>query len=116
MSARNEEKLGSSLEPSVQSRAATPPPANSILNFPTPTEFVELPSGGKHYPEGHPLHGVDTIEIKVMTAKEEDILTSESLIKKGVALDRVIDSLIVNKKIKASDLLIGDKNALLLAT
>jgi hypothetical protein len=50
-----------------------------------------------------------------MTAKEEDLLTSEALIKKGVALDRVLDSLIVDKKIKASQLLIGDKNAVLVA-
>jgi hypothetical protein len=116
MSARNEEKLGSSLEPSVQSRAATPPPANSILNFPTPTEFVELPSGGKHYPEGHPLHGVDTIEIKVMTAKEEDILINESYLKQGVAIDKLLRSVLVDKSIKLEDLLIGDKNAVLFAT
>ena len=59
------------------------------FSFVIPTEFVELPSGGRFYPEGHPLHGQDNIEIKQMTAKEEDMLTSRTLLKKGVALDRV---------------------------
>ena len=88
---------------------------DSIFSFVTPTEFVELPSGGEHYPETHPLSGVDTIEIRHMTAKEEDILTSEALLKKGLALDRLLQSVIVNKEIKVNDLLIGDKNALLIA-
>jgi len=116
MSARNEEKLGSSLEPSVQSRAATPPPANSILNFPTPTEFVELPSGGKYYPEGHPLHGVESVEIKIMTAKEEDILINESYLREGVAVEKLLKSVLIDRSLKLEDFLIGDKNAILFAT
>jgi hypothetical protein len=80
-----------------------------------PTEFVDLPSGGRYYPEGHPLHNEDTIEIKQMTAKEEDILTSRTLLKKGIALDRVIQSLICNKAIDPQTLLMGDKNALIVA-
>ena len=100
--------------------APAPPPQTTntktdIFSFINPTEFIDLPSKGILYPEGHPAHGLDSIEIRHMTAKEEDILTSESLIKKGIALDRVVDSLIVDKRIKASDLLIGDKNALLIA-
>lgn len=82
------------------------------LNFVTPTQIVELPSRGTLYPEGHPLRGKETIEIKFMTAKEEDILTSRSLIKKGVAVDRMLESLIVDKNIKINQLLLGDKNAL----
>lgn len=88
---------------------------DSIFSFVTPTEFVELPSNGEHYPDNHPLNGVNTIEIRHMTAKEEDILTSEALLKKGLALDRLLQSVIVNKEIKVNDLLIGDKNALLIA-
>ena len=116
MSRRNNpERLGA-----PQPDAPAPPPQTTntqtdIFSFINPTEFVDLPSKGELYPEGHPAHGLDSIEIRHMTAKEEDILTSESLIKKGVALDRVIDSLIVNKNIKAANLLIGDKNALLIA-
>ena len=86
-----------------------------LLNFTSPTEFVELPSRGKYYPAGHPLHGKDTIEIKFMTAKEEDILTSKALIKKGIAIDRMLQSLIIDKNIKVEDLLVGDKSALIIA-
>ena len=62
------------------------PPADPVigtggLNFSTPTEHVELPSGGRFYEKGHPLHGRETVEIKYMTAKEEDILTSQNLLK-----------------------------------
>ena len=116
MSRRNNpERLGA-----PQPDAPAPPPQvtntqTDIFSFINPTEFVDLPSKGELYPEGHPAHGLDSIEIRHMTAKEEDILTSESLIKKGVALDRVVDSLIVDKRIKAANLLIGDKNALLIA-
>ena len=85
------------------------------LHFVAPTELVELPSKGLLYPEGHPLHKQEEIEIKLMTAKEEDILVNKSLLKKGVALDRMLQSLIVNKRIKLDDLLVSDKNALIIA-
>jgi hypothetical protein len=89
---------------------------SAALSFVVPTEFVDLPSEGKYYPEGHPLHGEDCIELKQMTAKEEDILSSRTLLKKGVALDRVIESIIVNKAIDPDSLLIGDRNAIIVAT
>ena len=89
---------------------------NSGFSFVVPTEFVELPSGGRFYPEGHPLCGQESIEIKQMTAKEEDLLTSRTLLKKGVALDRVIQNIIVDRKIDPDSLLIGDKNAVIVAT
>tara|TARA_R100000908_G_C3753694_1_gene148039 strand:+ start:791 stop:1531 length:741 start_codon:yes stop_codon:yes gene_type:complete len=76
---------------------------------------VELPSKGKYYSEEHPLHGVESVEIKYMTAKEEDILSSISLLQKGVAVDRMLQSLLVNKALVPSDMLIGDKNALMVA-
>ena len=99
------------------------PPVNQLVgeetaqpfSFVVPTEFVELPSEGKLYPPGHPLHNVGEIEIKQMTAKEEDILTSKSLLKKGVAIERLIRSVIVDKTIDPGTLLIGDRNALLVA-
>jgi hypothetical protein len=86
------------------------------FSFVVPTEFVELPSEGKYYPEGHPLCGETSIEIKQMTAKEEDILTSRTLLKKGVALDRVLASVIVDKSIDPDSLLVGDRNAIIIAT
>lgn len=87
-----------------------------MLSFVVPTEFVDLPSKGRFYQEGHPLHGKDCIELKQMTAKEEDILTSRTLLKKGVALDRVVESIIVDRSIDADSLLIGDRNAIIIAT
>ena len=86
------------------------------LNWVVPTEMVDLPSRGDFYAEGHPLHGKDSIEIRHMTAREEDILTSKSLLKKGVALDKVIQSIIVDRSINIEDLLIGDKNAIMVYT
>jgi hypothetical protein len=84
------------------------------LAFAAPTLFVELPSKGKFYKPGSPLHGKETLEIKFMTAKEEDILTSKSLIKKGIVLDRLIESLLVDKSINPAELLVGDRNAILI--
>ena len=113
---RNKERTG------AQIADTSPPPqvmqqdaAVEGFSFVVPTEFVELPSQGKYYPDGHPLHGVTSIEIKQMTAKEEDILTSRTLLKKGVALDRVIQNIIVNKNINPDSLLVGDRNAIVIA-
>ena len=79
-----------------------------------PSEVIDLPSEGKLYPEGHPCKD-GKIEIKYMTAKEEDILTSQNLIKKGVVIDRLIDSLILTPGVKQDDLILGDKNAVMVA-
>lgn len=81
--------------------------------FTLPTETVELPSKGLLYPEDSEL-AKGTIEIKYMTAKEEDILTNQSYIKNGTVLDKLIRSLIVSK-INYDDLLVGDKNAIMIA-
>ena len=83
------------------------------LAFIVPTEFVALPSAGQYYPESHPLCGEETVEIKFMTAKEEDLLSSKSLIEKGIVLDRLIDSLLVDNRIRSRDLLVCDRNAIL---
>jgi hypothetical protein len=88
---------------------------NSPLNFVVPVEAVELPSRGVFYPEGHPLRNKETIEIKQMTAREEDILTNKSFIKKGIVIDKLIEALLVDKSIPVSSLLIGDKNAIMVA-
>jgi hypothetical protein len=75
--------------------------------------MVELPSKGLLYPEGNPLHE-GKIEMKYMTAKEEDILTNQNYIKQGLVVDKLLQSLIVTK-INYNDLLIGDKNAIMIA-
>jgi hypothetical protein len=78
-----------------------------------PTETVELPSKGLVYPPGHFLRS-GKVEMKYMTAKEEDILTNQSYIQNGTVLDKLLQSLIVTK-ISYDDLLIGDKNAIMIA-
>jgi len=80
-----------------------------------PTEVVSLPSKGLLYPKEHPLSG-GQIEIKYMTAKEEDILTSRTLIQKGIVLDKLMESVIIQDGVKLDDLLLGDKNAVMMAT
>ena len=78
-----------------------------------PSEVVDLPSKGLLYPKDHPLAS-GQIEIKYMTAKEEDILTSQNLIKQGKVIDVLLDSL-VQGDFDMNDMLIGDKNAVMIA-
>ena len=82
--------------------------------FKMPTETVELPSQGLIYPESSPLSS-GKIELKYMTAREEDILTNKALIEKGTVLDELVKSLIVSD-IDYEDLIVGDKNAVLVAS
>jgi len=79
-----------------------------------PTEIVDLPSQGYFYPEDNPLSS-GKIELRYMTARDEDILTSVNLIQQGKALDKLLQELIVDKKIDYNDLLVGDKNAIFVA-
>ena len=81
--------------------------------FNLPTEMVELPSKGKLYPKDSPLAS-GKIEIKYMTAKEEDILTNTNYIKQGVVIDKLLKSLIVTD-VNYDDILVGDKNAIMVA-
>ena len=84
-----------------------------MAEFKLPTEVVELPSKGLIYPEDNPLSS-GKVEMKYMTAKEEDILTNQSYIQKGIVIDKLLQSLIVSD-IKYDDLIVGDKNAILIA-
>src|SRR6056300_885697 len=84
-----------------------------MLEIKMPTEVIDLPSKGLLYPEDSPLAS-GQIEIKYMTAKEEDILTNQAYIKKGTVVDKLLQSLIISK-INYDDLLVGDKNAILVA-
>lgn len=79
------------------------------------TEVIDLPSQGKVYPKDHPL-SKGTVEIKYMTAREEDILASQNLIKKGVVLDKLFEAVVIEDGVNVDDIFIGDKNAILLAT
>ena len=80
-----------------------------------PTEVLSLPSQGLLYPEDSPLRS-GTIDVKYMTAKEEDILTSNNLIEQGVVITKLLESVIADSKVKLDDMLIGDKNALMIGT
>ena len=79
------------------------------------SEIVDLPSKGKFYPSGHPLSS-GQVELKYLTAKEEDILTSTNLIQKGVVLDKLMDSIILTKGVTHEDFLLGDLNAVMVAS
>ena len=92
----------------------SPPPQPQKQEVTYPTEVIELPSEGHFYPIGHPLSS-GKIELKMMTAKEEDILMSQNLIKKGIVLDKLLENLIVDKNIKLDDILLADKNAILIS-
>jgi len=113
MPRNNEDRLG------VKDEGQSPPiPLDnnqSLLSFVNPTDFVDLPTKGKFYPDDHPLYNKETLEIRYMTAKDEDILTSKTLLKKGVAIERMLSNIVVDKNIKIDELFIGDKNALIVA-
>lgn len=91
-------------------------PLEDDFNWTIPFENIPLPTGGKIYPQNSPLHNLEFVQIKAMTAQEEDILMSRALIKDGTVLTHLLNSCIVNKNINARDLSIGDRNALLVAT
>lgn len=80
-----------------------------------PYESVPLPSKGLIYANANPLHGKETIDIRVMTAREEDILTSQALIKRGTVITELLSSCIMDKQIEVGDMITGDRNAIMVA-
>lgn len=92
--------------PSVNAPVSPPQKAESKF----PTEVINLPSKGWFYPPDSPLAS-GTLELKMMTAKEEDILTSKNLIQKNIVLDKLLESVVVNKSINPDEMLICDRNA-----
>jgi rRNA maturation protein Nop10 len=89
--------------------------AQTVNQYSIPTMLVDLPSRGLLYPEGHPLKDKETVEIKYMTTKEEDILLNQSFIQNGVVLDKLLESVILDKRVKVDSILNCDKNALQIA-
>lgn len=109
---------GSQLPAGVDPRMPTQTAAEKVkaeFGLDIPLETVPLPSSGKVYPAGSSLHNVDTVEIRSMTAREEDILTSRALIKKGTVITELIKSCLVDRSINPNELLGGDRNALMVA-
>jgi hypothetical protein len=93
----------------------TAPQYSAPKSYPFPTEVISLPSKGLVYPEGSPL-AKGELTVKLMTAKEEDILTSAALIKKGIQLDKLLESIVIEPGVNINDLVIGDKNAILVTS
>lgn len=101
-----------------QPQAPTPPPANQNnpfgLSFVTPVDTVMLPSRGLFYPVGHPLHQVESVEVRHMTAKEEDILSSTGNAAANL-YEKLLNSLLVNKDLNSSHFIEEDKIAIILS-
>ncbi len=95
--------------PITRPSVTQPVPTQAVENK-FPTEVINLPSKGWFYPTDNPL-STGQIELKMMTAKEEDILTSPNLIQKNIVLDKLLESVVVNKAIPLDDMLICDRNA-----
>lgn len=98
---------------SAPQQAAPVAPPKPKFKF--PTEMVDLPSKGIIYPPESPLIS-GKVEMKYMTAKEEDIITNQSYIQKGIVIDKLLEALIVTSNVEVGDLIVGDKNALLVAS
>jgi len=99
---------GLNVKPKIQ-------PPTQAKSFPFATEVITLPSMGLCYPETSALANGE-VTVKLLTAKEEDILTSTTLIRKGSVIDRLLESILVEPGVNLNDILIGDKNAILVAT
>lgn len=101
-------------KPAASPKSAFLAPSDVPVKQEFPTELIDLPSEGHFYPSTSPLAS-GRVELKYMTAKEEDILTSQNLIKKGVVLDELLKALIVTPGAELDDILVGDKNAVFIA-
>jgi hypothetical protein len=93
--------------------ASIPSPAPKPAGYQVPTDFVELPSGGKFYPTNHPWYGKDKIEVSFMTTREEDILSSQQYAEAGVMFDKLLESICVDR-VDPRTILLGDREAILI--
>ena len=85
------------------------------FGFEVPVEAVPLPSRGVCYPSDSPLYGKETVDIRSMTAREEDILTSRALIKKGTVITHLIKSCLLDKSVDVNSMISGHRNAIMTA-
>lgn len=90
-------------------------PVQDVFGWSIPVEQIPLPSGGLIYPSSSSLFRKDTVQIKAMTAQEEDILMSRALIKEGTVVSHLIKSCLIDKSIDPRELLSGDRNAILVS-
>lgn len=94
---------------------SAPVTAKAEYGSDVPVHLAPVPSNGVVYPANHPLHNKTHVEFTAMSAREEDILASPALIKKGTVITELIRSCLVDKSIDPLTLLIGDRNALMVA-
>ena len=88
-------------------------PSPFAASFVVPTEYVDLPTSGLFYPQESPLYNIESLEIKNMTAREEDILGNQDFISRGIVLDKLIESILIDKSVSVKDLADIDKVAIL---
>jgi rubrerythrin len=114
---RNEERLRAANVAEVAALVNNPDSVkvNNPVEISTPTQLVDLPSKGLFYPKDHPWHGKESVEIRFMTAKDEDILVNKSYIQKGIVLDKLLSSLLLDKRVNLDSILLCDKSALIVA-
>ena len=112
---RNQVFGGQNPVPGVPPGVQTRDVMRDDFGFEIPVETVPLPSRGLVYTSDSPLANRDTIDIRSMTAREEDILTSRALIKKGTVITNLLQSCIVDKKVDVQKMLSGDRNAVMVA-
>jgi len=86
---------------------------DQMAGFSVPRDFVMLPSKGRIYPPDSPLHNLEEIEVRHLTAADEDILTSRALLRTGKAIDTMLSNVLMNKSVNVNDFISGDKNAIL---
>ena len=86
---------------------------DQMAGFSVPRDYVMLPSKGRIYPQDSSLYNMEEIEVRHLTAADEDILTSRSLLRSGKAIDTMLSNVIMNKSVRVEDLISGDKNAIL---
>jgi hypothetical protein len=108
-----------------ESQEGTPAQAENLIpkhnvmqddfDWEIPVSTVPVPSEGKVYPQGSNISGRTTLDIKAMTAREEDILTSTALIRQGTVLNHLIQSCLIDKSVSVDDMLLGDRNALMIS-
>jgi hypothetical protein len=111
MSRDNNEIFGQPIHPSMPRRDVM----KEDFGWEVPVETVPLPSRGVIYPKGSYFHNRETVDIRAMTAREEDILTSRALVKKGTIINELIRSCISDRGVDPQDLVSGDRNALMVA-
>jgi hypothetical protein len=101
-----------------EDRSAMPGPipqkSKDDFGFDIPIESIPLPSLGKVYPSSSALCNRESVEIRAMTAKDEDILMSRAYIKNGTVISKLLESCIVDKDVKVTEMLSGDRNALMI--